>query len=629
MNRLNFWSHRRFHPAWWLLVLLPLGYFLEDQAEVWNGIAAIEYGRLFIFGTAVIGLMLLAVRTKAGWSWRVTKEFRLQLPGALLASLVPSITLLVDNDPRSWAWPPWLLTYGIGCLWMGATTFGAEFESRTLNALMAQPISRRRLYWEKVGPLLVLEFLAVVALVTFGPADRWYGADRQFPWYLLVPPLVALATGPTMGLICRGTLPALVGMVGFPIALLWILAIGRSIPQWVAGHQETVEVINPSAMNSVSVRCLGLYLLGMAVAGYRIFTRFESRGEATGGGGIGYHFSLPVDWLVRRSLTGPIGTMVRKEIRLQIIPFLMAGLTLLIGTMALTLRGVAHAVGDDQSGVGVAARDAGAWLALLGIVGAGTCLAAGVIPIAEERALGTLDAQLTLPFTVRRLWWVKGWVALSTAVCLGLLLPMGLAWLLFPNLFEFHNHEEWSLALVGLAGLGLTLVGFYASSFSRNSVKGVFASLALIGIFIGITVVTAIIASRWIDTNEGTMPQFDDVINSNPNVSHIARRLLVNSTELRFLTMTLPSGLITLPIILLWLKYSIGHLRCGIPSVRRISRETFQWTVLVLLFAVTVDTTVVLAINSVASDLRHQAEEERAKWNELKRQQIPTNVPPR
>jgi ABC-type transport system involved in multi-copper enzyme maturation permease subunit len=597
MNRLYFWSHRRFHPAWWLLVLLPLGYFLEDQAEVWNGIAAIEYGRLFIFGTAVIGLMLLAVRTKAGWSWRVTKEFRLQLPGALLTSLVPSITLLVDNDPCSWAWPPWLLTYGIGCLWMGATTFGAEFEGRTLNALLAQPISRRRLYWEKVGPLLVLEFLAVVALVTFGPADRWYGADRQFPWYLLVPPLVALATGPTMGLICRGTLPALVGMVGFPIALLWILAIGRSIPQWVAGHQETVEVINPSAMNSVSVSCLGVYLAVMAIAGYRIFARFESRGETTGRGGIGYRFSLPVDWLVRRSLTGPIGTMVRKEIRLQIIPFLMAGLTLLIGTMALTLRGVAHAVGDDQSGVGVAARDAGAWLALLGIVGAGTCLAAGVIPIAEERALGTLDVQLTMPFTVRRLWWVKGWVALSTAVCLGLLLPMGLAWLLFPYLFQFHNHEEWSLALVGLAGLGLTLVGFYASSFSRNSVKGVFASIAILAIGVGLICMIGSITSHWIESNGDKVPRFDVVIKSNPNFSQVAHGLLANSSSIRFLAFTLPSSLLTVPLILLWLKFSIHHLRGGIPSNRQILRETLQWAALATALAIVADCLVFVVLS--------------------------------
>ena len=616
MNRLNFWSHRRFHPAWWLLVLVPLGYFLEDQAEVWNGIAAVEYGRLFIFGTAVIGLMLLAVRTKAGWSWRVTKEFRLQLPGALLASLAPSIALMVDGDPRSWAWPPWLLTYGIGCLWMGATSFGAEFESRTLNALMAQPISRRRLYWEKVGPLLVLEFLAVVALFTFGPADRWYGADRQLPWYLLVPPLVALATGPTLGLICRGTLPALVGMIGFPVALLWMLAIGQSIAQWMVGRQDTVELISISTTNSVSIRCLGLYLLGMAVAGYRIFTRFESRGEATGGGGIGYHFSLPVDWLVRRSLTGPIGTMVRKELRLQIIPFLMAGLTLLIGTLVLTLRGVAHAVGDEQSGVGVAARDAGAWLALLGIVGAGTCLAAGVIPIAEERALGTLDAQLTMPFTVRRLWWVKGWVALGTSVSLGLLLPMGLARALFPIVFDFHNGEGWALALLSVFGLWLTLIGFYASSFSRNSVKGVFASLAILGLLVGLVSITVVVASLWMWPDMGTMPQFDDVIHSNPSLSHAAHGLLVNSTELRFLVLALPCGLITLPLVLLWLKFSIGHLRCGIPSFRRIVWETFQWSALALSLAIIVDATIVHGINSVASDLRHQAEEERARWQE-------------
>ena len=598
MNRFHFWSRGRFHPAWWLLVLLPLGYFLENQGEVWNGISVIEYGRLFVFGTAVIGMLLLAVRAEAGWSWRITKEFRLQLPGALLASLAPSIALMVDDDPRSWTWSPWLLAYGIGCLWMGATTFGAEFEGRTLNALLAQPISRWRLYWEKVGPLLVLEFLAIVEVATFGPANRWYGADHQFPWALLVPPLMAVSTGPTMGLICRGTQPAMVGMVGFPVALLWILAIGRSIPQWVAGHQETVEVINPSAMNSVSVSCLGVYLAVMAIAGYRVFARFESRGEAMGGGGIGYRLSLPVDWLVRRSLTGPVGALVRKELRLQIIPFLTAGLTLLIGIMVLTLRWIAHSTGENPSGVAVSARDTGAWLALLGILGAGTCLAAGVIPIAEERALGTLDAQLTLPLTVRRLWWVKACVALGTAVCLGLLLPMGLAWLLFPYLFEFHNHEEWSLAFVGVAGLGLTLVGFYASSISRNSVKAVFASLAILAILMVLICVVGAGTSRWIESHGDNVPQFEVVINSNPDTSRVAHEVLVNSADLRFLAFTLPSCLLTLPLILLWLKFSVGHLRCGIPSARWILWETLQWAALALILIVIVDYIVVSMIFS-------------------------------
>ena len=623
MNRFYSWSRGRFHPAWWLLVLLPLGYFLEDQAEVWNGIPAIEFCRLFVFGTAVIGMLLLAVRTEAGWSWRVTKEFRLQLPGALLASLAPSLALLVDDDPRSWSWPPWLMAYAGGCLWMGATTFGAEFEGRTLHALLAQPISRRRLYWEKMGPLLVLELLAVVALDTFGPANRWYGADHQFPAFLLVPPLMAVATGPTLGLICRGTLPALVGMVGFPVALLWMLAIGQSIAQWATGRQDTVAVINPSAMNSVSVSCLGVYLVGMAVAGHRRFLRFESRGEATGGGGIGYRFSLPVDWVVRRSLTGPVGALVRKELRLQIIPFLTAGLSLLIGGMVLTLRWVANGIGDDQSGVAVAARDAGAWLALLGILGAGTCLAAGVIPIAEERALGTLDAQLTLPFTVRRLWWIKGWVALGTSVCLGLLLPLALARALFPGFFEFQNGDEWSLALVIVFGLWLTLIGFYASSFSRNSVKAVFASLAILGLFTGLVSIAGAIASRWIWPNLDTFPQFDAVIQSIPGFSRFTHSIVANSVGFRFLTFALPAGLMTLPFILFWLKCSICHLRCGIPSVRRMLWETFQWSALALSLAVIVDTTVVLAINSIASHLRHQAEEENARWKELRQSQQP------
>jgi len=600
MNRLNFWLRGRFHPAWWLLVLLPLGYFLNDQAEVWNGIPGIEYGRLFIFGTAVVGMLLLAIRTEAGWSWRITKEFRLQLPGALLASLAPSIALMIDDDPRSWTWSPWLLAYGIGCLWMGATTFGAEFEGRTLNALLAQPISRWQLYWEKVGPLLVLEFLALVEVASFGPANRWYGTDYQFSWYLLVPPLMALATGPTWGLICRGTLPALVGMIGIPLALIWMLAFGvYFVVARTSGHAGTDVLIPASTYNTICQICLAFYFVVMAVAGYRIFARFESRGETTGGGGIGYRFSLPVDWLVRRSLTSPVGVIVRKELRLQIIPFLTAGLTLLTGIMVLSLRWIAHALGDDQAGVAVAARNAGAWLALLGILGAGTCLAAGVIPIAEERALGTLDAQLTLPFTVRRLWWVKGCVALGTAVCLGLLLPMGLAWLLFPYIFEFHNHEEWSLALVGLAGLGLTLVGFYASSFSRNSVKGVFASLAILAILIVLICVVGAVASRWIESNGDKVPRFEVVITSNPDLSRIAHGALENSADLRFLAFTLPSCLLTLPLILLWLKFSVAHLRCGIPSFRRILWETLQWAALALILVVILDCIVVFMIFSL------------------------------
>ena len=154
-------SRNHFHPAWLLLPLPPLvaialQWFNDNEAEfLILGLRAILLG-------ALVGVMaVLRFNGGAGPGLRLLKEMRQQLPGALLALLVPGMFAWSGSySAVQWA----LGSFALGCLLLGANAFGAEFEQRTLAGLLAQPISRARLYLEKLGVAAVLILLATLNL---------------------------------------------------------------------------------------------------------------------------------------------------------------------------------------------------------------------------------------------------------------------------------------------------------------------------------------------------------------------------------------------------------------------------------------------------------------------------------
>jgi len=159
-------SRNHFHPVWLLLPLPPLvaialQWFNDNEAEF-----LILGLRAILLGVLVGAMAVLRFHGGAGPGLRLLKEMRQQLPGALLALLVPGVFAWSGSDSAV----PWALgSFAIGCLLLGANAFGAEFEQRTLAGLLAQPISRARLYLVRlhVAPWLVAGIMVLLAVLVW------------------------------------------------------------------------------------------------------------------------------------------------------------------------------------------------------------------------------------------------------------------------------------------------------------------------------------------------------------------------------------------------------------------------------------------------------------------------------
>src|SRR2546423_12260044 len=90
---------------------------------------------------------------------RIIKESRALLPAfgvTLLATIVPCLIC-----PRSeFAFFP----FAVGCALMAASVFGNEFHGRTMPMLLSQPVSRGRVWFQK---MLVLGVALALSLAIF------------------------------------------------------------------------------------------------------------------------------------------------------------------------------------------------------------------------------------------------------------------------------------------------------------------------------------------------------------------------------------------------------------------------------------------------------------------------------
>ena len=133
-----------------------------------------------------------------------------------------------------------------------------------------------------------------------------------------------------------------------------------------------------------------IYLGAMALASWRVFKRLEWREGGAGGSSTPGLYALTGAWdrwLGRRWLGQPsTAQLIRKELRLHVVPWLIAGI--LIGFWGLSLLIRKWAPGSE---LGVAAANPYTVTLYAGIFGAFVVLVTGACAIAEERVLGTLE----------------------------------------------------------------------------------------------------------------------------------------------------------------------------------------------------------------------------------------------
>lgn len=465
-----------FHPAWLLLPVPPLvaiavNWFDDNPTEFLA--FALRATLLGILVAVIVGLRFTGA---SGTGLRVLKELRQQLPGTLLALLAPGVFAWHEQgETRPWA----VGSYGLGCLLLGANAFGSEFEQRTFAGLLAQPIPRARIYLEKLGVAGALILLATVNLgLALVPAVgfQFDGGDIL---EVAVVALFALGSGPLFSLLSRSTLAGVVFTATAPVVVFLASMLAAQIVHRVSGSEETMpqEWVDRLLLYGAPV-----YLLATTVLSWMTFSRLQIR---SGGGRTDHSLhplSLPVDGLFRRLLPArnSLTALLRKELRLHVVPWLVAGIM-----VGLTLLGwLLRAWAEPGSTLADGLNDVPTLTIFAALLGTLALVVAGAASVAEERELGTFEWQLTQPATLRRQWLVKLAVATAVALVFGALLPAGLIWLSFDGAALHKAFGELPPLVFTAYAVFFSLlfvVSVYASSISRSTMKATAATVFIAG----------------------------------------------------------------------------------------------------------------------------------------------------
>jgi hypothetical protein len=377
----------------------------------------------------------------------LAKETRALLPVWIASAIAIGAAAL--NGPRSHELG--LIAYGFGSVALGAQSIGHEYTHRTLTLLLSQPSSRRRLLLMKLAvlPALLLTLAAFARFTLLMPGDGFWVFASLLNGLCLAPLLTMVARTPIAGVVFTGAAP------------VWLLVIGRYV---------SADVLWGGTL---------AFSAATAVAGWRLFMRLEAID------GRDPDVRLPRLWPDRSTAIAgtpsdagrtrhPVWLLVKKEIHLQQMTFVVSGVWLVIWVVESVLtRMIPGFVGLPLPVVSVMF---GALLALL----------IGSLASAEERQLGTLEWQVLLPMPMWKQWGVKVGTALGLAALFSFALPVVLA----------EGHVSINAVYAGVIVL-LTTGSLYVSSLCRTALRALIVSGALVISLPFLASVAAALPSAW------------------------------------------------------------------------------------------------------------------------------------
>ncbi|HVJ27634.1 MAG TPA: hypothetical protein VM493_08815, partial [Vicinamibacterales bacterium] len=370
--------------------------------------------------------------------------------------------LLAEGFRLAASAPVGLLVCSLGSLALGTQLFGQEFGNRTLGLLLSHPVRRRSVLLIKMGVLGAMVLSLAVASDVLRSAD---GADPNGLVQLRLALLLTVSglfVAPWLTLLTRSS------VAGFVFSI--------AVPGAIAVACELAATANPEQFNDIRLAGLSGGILVTSLAGAMstawMFTRVEA---VEGGRAIG----LAPAWRSTTSRTTvapahPIAQLFRKELHIQQMSFVLALLFVLAsGSVGLFLYFTARSRPEVIETV------ATLYLMLLGVI-------AGSIPSAEERSLGTLQAQLLLPVSARTQWRVKAGVALGLVLALGVGLPSLVLWIAGST--EWWG-RVWPAATAAL--ILFTSLSLFVSSVSSNGIRALFGATVM--------AISAIFAFNWME----------------------------------------------------------------------------------------------------------------------------------
>jgi hypothetical protein len=392
----------------------------------------------------------------------VQKEIRLLAPAyglALLLAIVP--VWLLPKAPGNQAPVSCVFLFWFGAMMLALSAFGREFGLRTLPLILAQPFERNRM-WRTKTAVLALAMASAFAAWCFSCAACIASGMGMIAFLEMLAiggtaAIVALAGGLWSTLLLRQV-----------SAAFWftILAPGAII--------SAIETLGGS--DATVIAALSLYsVLGFFWA-RRLFFRFQEAGWT--GGVISFPGWRTQDAALRPALRArrPLAALFWKELQLHQVSLLAIGWLFLMHLGVVAIRRFGH----DSLGVTLRLGlevFGGLWLIVSLLVGSSS--------VAEERNLGVTPELLCLPISSRLQYAVK----LLFVLVLGGVLSGLLLWTAegIGSIIRgiAHSNEAFktpflteTLVMSILICLGLSLIGFYASTLTRSIVQALAAAVA-------------------------------------------------------------------------------------------------------------------------------------------------------
>jgi ABC-type transport system involved in multi-copper enzyme maturation permease subunit len=431
----------------------------------------------------------------------VRKELRSILPPwglALLLAILP-IWLVWPGAAGIWAGTPGYLVntpFALGVLLLSLTPFGQELNWGTSSILLAQPVSRARIWRIKTLLLalaLLLVFVAffVSALLRIGSVmDISQVRGRAVPYSAdivrnLVTMIAENRREALLDSLMVGGLGALAGFAGglwttllfrqvsaaFWLTLLVPMGLGLLASQLLGGFSEVVARVGVCAV-------LGLYSAVGFVWARRLFEEVEDT-QWTGGivslpkwGRAAARTRLGIGRRKRRA----VRTLLRKEIQSQYVNLMLAVGLLVIHLLVLAVRRLGADYLQLHSGPSLTLEAFPfLWLAMPLLVGS--------VAVAEERKLGTFETLSCIPTSRWLQFSVKLGLSLLLGIFLGAVVPLTVERLgtsagLHPNTMLALGSDLLPLVDTSLlVAVGIALLSFFGSSLARNTLQALGGSI--------------------------------------------------------------------------------------------------------------------------------------------------------
>ena len=347
----------------------------------------------------------------------------------------------------------------LGCAILGVAGFGWEFEARTFSLLLVQPRQRRQFWRAKIAALVVSLLPLALASIALGVV---FFQDTRHDKEAFGVAFIALAA--VSSVITSG---------------LWTTLLLRQVFGSIAPMALTASVtalFDERVSDDLRYEIIVATLIAYSVAGYFLARWLFRTAQDTQWTGGNLSLSSVGRWLRRTPDTTapkqvhPLRALFGKELHLHESSLLVAGLLLLLQFATILLSWLVK--NPEASALGVLPQMIWMlWLLMPALIG---CSA-----VAEERKLGTIEPQLCLPVSRGRQFMVKAGVTLLYGLALGAIVPI-----LTSPFVRIREPQMWEfLCGWAIACLGITIIGFYASSLARQMLQALGVGIAFVALW--------------------------------------------------------------------------------------------------------------------------------------------------